>query len=104
MRGVPSRTALRAAMKSACGARPPPAYAGAQTKRPLDVLLEDAAWVAKAEREGAAVMLLDTKRNVAAVTAAGSLAWASPAQAEACGGSSRVLLGRRPPKLNRLNG
>lgn len=95
MRAAP-RSALRNAIKAACGARPPSAYAGAQTIRPLDAKLEDATWLAKAESEGSAVMLLDPKKNVAAVTAAGSLAWASPEQADACGGSSRVLLGRRP--------
>lgn len=90
------RNALRAAIKAACGAKPPIAYCGAPTIRPLDVQLEDAAWVKKAE-ESAAVMMLDVNKNVAAVTAAGSLAWASPAQADAYGGNDRVLLGRRTP-------
>ena len=52
--------------------------------------------VGEKAKESAAVMMLDVNKNVAA-TAAGSLAWASPAQADAYGGHDRVLLGRRTP-------
>ena len=92
----PTRTALRLALKAACGARPAAAYAGAPTIRPLDAKLEDHDWVSATESESA-FMLIDMKKNAVAVTAAGSIAWASPAQATACGGDSRVLLGRRTP-------
>ena len=84
------------AVRRACANAKPPIYSGAPARRPLDAKLEDTAWVASAKRE-AAVMMIDLKKNAAAVTSAGSLAWVSPAQAAAMGGTEErtVLLGRR---------
>lgn len=91
-------SSLRAAIRAVCGGtKRPPTYSGAPTTRPLDVKLEDAAWVGKAASTEAAFMLLDLKKNAAACNAAGHIAWVSAAEAETYGGGakSHVLLGRR---------
>lgn len=91
-------TKLRQALRTVCaGPKRLPTYAGSPATRPLDSKLEDEEWVESTAQGDAAYMLLDLKKNAAAVNGAGHIEWVSAAEAEACGGgsASRVLLGRR---------
>jgi NAD+ diphosphatase len=89
---------LRSSVIAACTKRrPEPCYAGSHLVRPLDSKLEDALWLAAAERESSAVILLDLKKNAVAVNSAGGLAYASAAQAREIGVDEMILLGRRKP-------
>lgn len=88
---------LTRAIRAVCGGHPAPAYAGAPTRRPLDAHLDDTEWLATAAADSA-FMLLDAKKNAAAVDSAGNLAWVSGKQADAIGAEERVMLGRRAPE------